>query len=343
MKKIPYIEVGIQKALDKLKADEVVVLNPHSSNFHADDIFATATLRLFFKYLDKKIKTKIVRSIDPKVHATATFVYDVGKIYNPKILRFDHHQTGGAAVRPNGVQYAAFGLIWKHFGPSLCALYVQEKTGKLPSRKVVEHQAGILDKRIVSHIDAMDNGQMTYKEVFEDTVPFTFDTYFEMYRTAHSSTSTDNKTINKSFDAGFMKLVPFTEIVLENALAYAQAKEGDEREAVKAYEKSKDKRIIVVERFYRFNYGKFPEPLVVVFPDARSGWAAKNVRKNEDSYEARFYFPESWRGKTDAELTEITGIAGARFCHNTGFMISSNTKAETLAMVQKAFEMQGIR
>lgn len=343
MKKIPYIEAGIQKALDKLKAGEAVVLNPHSSNFHADDICATATLRLFFKYLDKKIKTKIVRSIDPKVHESATFVYDVGKIYDPKKLRFDHHQTGGAGVRPNGVQYAAFGLVWKHFGVSLCALYTQERTGKLPTRKVATQQAWIIEKRFVSHIDGMDNGQMTYKDMFEDTVPTTIDNYFEMCKVAHTSRSTDTKVINKAFDTGFMKLVPFTEMLLENMLAYALVKDVDESLALKMYAKAKDKRIVICDRFYGYNYGKLPEPLVVVYPDARSGWAAKNVRKDENNYEARFYFPKPWAGKVDDELVKETGVSGARFCHNACFLISADTKEAVLAMVQKAFEMQGIK
>lgn len=343
MKKIPYLESGIQKALDSLKPGQTIILSPHNSNFHADDICATATLRLFFKYVDKKIKTKIIRSIDPKVLASSTFVYDVGKVYDPKKLRFDHHQIGGAAVRPNTVQYAAFGLVWKHFGPSLCAMHTLAITGKLPTKKVAERQTTLVDKRLVAHIDAMDNGQMSYKQLFVDAIPATIDNYFEMCKIAFTSRSSDLREVNKAFDRGFMKLIPFTELMLENVLQYALVKDIDETLALKAYQKSKDKRVVICDRFYGYNYGKLAEPLVVVYPDARGGFAAKTVRKNEDDYDARFSFPESWRGLTDGELEAVVGVKGARFCHNSGFMITANTKEIVLRMLKKAFEIERIK
>ena len=275
--------------------------------------------------------------------ATSTFVYDVGKIYDPKKLRFDHHQPGGAGLRGNGVQYAAFGLVWKHFGASLCAMHTQSTTGKLPTKKVAERQAEIVEKRFVCHIDGMDNGQMTYKQLFEDAVPTTIDNYFEMCKIASTSRSSDLREVNKAFDRGFMNLVPFTETVLENVLAYAEVKNVDEQLALKSYARSKDKRIVVCDRFYGYNYGKLPEPLVVAYPDARGGFAAKTVKKNENDFEARFYFPESWRGLTDEELEKVSGVTGARFCHNSGFIISADTKDQLLQMVRKAFELQGIR
>ena len=59
----------------------------HNANFHADDIFATATLDLVFKS-----DIEVIRSRDPNIIESGDIVYDVGQIYDPERNRFDHHQ-----------------------------------------------------------------------------------------------------------------------------------------------------------------------------------------------------------------------------------------------------------
>ena len=71
----------------------------HAGKFHADDVFATALL-------------KIVR---PDIKITRGFVvpddFD-GIVYDIGFGIFDHHQEP-RETRPNGVPYAAFGLLWR--------------------------------------------------------------------------------------------------------------------------------------------------------------------------------------------------------------------------------------
>lgn len=324
------------------KDQKKVTLATHATNFHADDICATATLKIFFKYFHPKIKIVVKRTLDEKVLDVSDVVYDIGKIYDPKKLRFDHHQKGGSGVRENGIQYAAFGLVWKHFGKDICAHHFNAVTGKKATKPQTEKMFQIVEKRIVCHIDGMDNGQMTYKETFEDVVPLTMDNYFEMCKVAVSSKDSDIAKTNKAFDKEFFRLVPFMEEVLQSILTYAVYKERDESQALKLYTKAKDKRIIVCDRFYYFNFGKLPEPLIIVYPNPRGGWGAKVVRKDESSYDARFYFPQSWAGLTDAELEKVSGVQGANFCHNAKFLITASTKEAILEMVHKAFAIAGI-
>ncbi|MCE9517420.1 MYG1 family protein [Candidatus Nomurabacteria bacterium] len=91
------------------------ILVTHNGTFHADDVFATATLSLL---LDGNIK--VIRTRDPKIIASADYVYDVGGEYNLYKNLFDHHQKGGAGKRENGIPYAAFGLVWKSYGAAIC-------------------------------------------------------------------------------------------------------------------------------------------------------------------------------------------------------------------------------
>lgn len=75
----------------------------HGGRFHADDVFSTALLHM----LNPKIKVHRVMDV-PK--NTKGIIYDIGR------GEFDHHQED-ALVRENGVPYAAFGLLWRKFGP----------------------------------------------------------------------------------------------------------------------------------------------------------------------------------------------------------------------------------
>ena len=113
----------------------------HNGSFHADDIFACATLSLVLEKEGQEFE--VIRTRDEETIKNGDYVFDVGGIYNPKINRFDHHQKSGAGKRENGIEYSSFGLVWKKFG--------KELTG---SEKIAE----LIDKHLVSSIDAHDNG-----------------------------------------------------------------------------------------------------------------------------------------------------------------------------------------
>lgn len=74
----------------------------HGGRFHADDVFSAALLKLL------NPSVQIIRVFDVPENFDG-LVFDIGW------GRFDHHQKN-APVRPNGVPYAAFGLLWKEFG-----------------------------------------------------------------------------------------------------------------------------------------------------------------------------------------------------------------------------------
>lgn len=86
----------------------------HNGNFHADDVFSIAALRLVLPDF------KLVRTRDTQLIAQADIVIDVGGEYDPAAGRFDHHQRGGAGARENGIPYSSFGLVWQKYGLQLC-------------------------------------------------------------------------------------------------------------------------------------------------------------------------------------------------------------------------------
>ena len=99
----------------------------HGGKFHADDVFSTALLQI----------------VRPDIQVTRGFVvpddFD-GIVYDVGGGMFDHHQEP-RETRPNGVPYAAFGLLWQVLGAQL----------------VGEHQARLLDENFIQPLDLNDN------------------------------------------------------------------------------------------------------------------------------------------------------------------------------------------
>lgn len=99
----------------------------HAGKFHADDVFATALLQI----------------LRPDIKITRGFVvpddFD-GIVYDVGFGMFDHHQEP-RECRPNGVPYAALGLLWRVLGPGL----------------VGERQARLIDENFIQPLDLNDN------------------------------------------------------------------------------------------------------------------------------------------------------------------------------------------
>jgi uncharacterized UPF0160 family protein len=76
----------------------------HDGRFHADEIFALAVLNLFYPDLE------IIRSRDENIYKNTDIIVDVGYVYDPDNLIFDHHQRSFSLKRESGIPYASFGL-----------------------------------------------------------------------------------------------------------------------------------------------------------------------------------------------------------------------------------------
>lgn len=99
----------------------------HAGKFHADDVFASAFLKIL------KPDIKIVRS---------NVVYDDfdGLVFDIGMGKFDHHMKNNE-VRKDGIPYASFGKLWREFAPSCYGNYVYES----------------IDKKLIEDLDLSDN------------------------------------------------------------------------------------------------------------------------------------------------------------------------------------------
>lgn len=293
----------------------------HGGTFHADDIYAAATVQL---WLEKKGKYgRITRTRDDDTIAAADIVFDVGGEYDPARMRFDHHQRGGAGTRENGIPYAAFGLVWKHLGPDIC-------DGDMKLWNLV-------DRSVASPVDAPDNGTDLYTPIYPGIYPYAIERYFHLWLPTWKEKKVD-------IDRLFRKNVCFAKRMLEREIARFNHS-GDAINLLKeTYAGLADKRIMIVnQHFSRAEIQRyivpteFPELLYVLFPDQDYGkWRILCAYTEKGVFDTRKPLPESWRGLRDAELEVASGIPGAEFCHASGFFAATATKEAAIAMAQKA-------
>lgn len=280
----------------------------HSGMFHADDIFAVATALLVFP------DSEVVRTRDQSIIEKADVVIDVGMEYNPTVYRFDHHQEGGAGIRPNGVPYASFGLVWKEFGERLA------HEGK-----------DIIEAMLVQPVDAPDNGTSVYNPVFEGVEPYTIREFFYSYL------SYEDRSEKHIYEV-FMQVVGVAKGLLEREITKAEERVASMREVRIILSNTSDKRIIVLEKDLAWEpvLAPVPEALFVIYPRKEGNWGAKGVPKKVFGFERKKLFPFTWAGKVGKELQEVTGVKGAVFCHIGRFIVTADTKEAAIELAEKA-------
>lgn len=293
----------------------------HDGSFHADDVFACATLRLFLEKNNEQ--SEIIRTRDEKIIKDGDYVFDVGGIYDKNTNRFDHHQIGGAGRRlvnegEIAVEYASFGLVWEKFGTVL--------TGE---NKITE----ILDKRLAAPIDAFDNGLDLVENKY-DITPY----YIQHFILSMRPTWREESL---SKDEMFLKCVEIAREILKREIIQAQDAFLAEKMVHAIYKDTKDKRIIVLDKDYPYEYilNNFPEPLFVIYPrSADSFWGVRAVKKTLKTFINRKNFPKLWAGLRDEELVNVTGVPDAIFCHRGLFLAVAKTKEGAIKLAQIAVE-----
>jgi len=300
----------------------------HSGSFHADDVFAVATVKLWLekngsKSFFNKTHIEIIRTRKPEIIAQGDVVIDVGGEYDSVKKIFDHHQKGGAGEHFNGIPYSSFGLVWKEYGENICG-----------SQAV----ADILDKIIVLPIDADDNGVDLYKLVYPDVRPYSIHNLIDIYNFVFKEKG------EKNLDDNFSKAVDFAKDVLRREIKLSLIEIEEKKYVEQIYQKSEDQRIIILDKNISDEscedmLVKYEGPLFVVKPDGGSkNWKVKTVKKKRFSFESRKDLPKEWAGKIGEELVQETSVPDALFCHNKRFVIVAKTKEGAVELARLAME-----
>ena len=285
----------------------------HSGGFHADDVFALAVLRIAHPGLE------IVRSRDPEVLAAADFRVDVGGRDDPATGDFDHHQRGGAGERSNGIRYAAFGLVWRHFGPQLLG------------RTEV---ADAMDERIVQGVDANDTGQTIVQPLHEDVRPFSVSAVIAAFNPKWDEELTDEEA-----DVRFEQAVELAEDIMRREIEGAEAWLRARGIVLEAIERAEDPRVVELPQSMPWRdplIEAAPDARYVAYPKADGTWALHAVPEDPGSFVNRLPLPEAWGGLSGEALAEATGVADAIFAHPARFYASAASRDGVYALARAA-------
>lgn len=258
----------------------------HGAKFHSDDVFATAFLRILNPAIRIERGFEVPEDYDG-------IVYDIGR------GAFDHHQQD-KEYRENGCPYAAFGLIWRTYGPAF----------------VGEEEAQRFDEHFIQPLDESDNTgcSNTLAKIIDEFNP--------------------GWDSDEPYDDCFWKAVDLAEVVLRNHFRSVEGLKRASAIVKKAMEEG-DGKVLVLSTFAPWKREVIGSSYqFVVYPSNRGGYSVQGVAVSDEDNTLVCEFPKEWCGAETQKLQEMSGIASLRFCHPNGFLAA----AETLEDAVKAAE-----
>ena len=265
----------------------------HSGKFHADDVFSSALLL----YLNPEITitrgSKVPEGYDG-------IVFDIGR------GEYDHHQKD-SRIRENGVPYAAFGLLWERLGAGILG----------------EELAQTFDEAFVQPLDNNDNtGEKNELATLIGNFNPTWDA-------------------EGSNDEAFFQAVSVAGMILENKFDRYRGNERADKRVEEIYERHMqafhdrekhcdDAKILILPEFVPCQKFLSETPIAfVIFPSNRGGYCIQ-PQKKEYSMNYKCSFPSSWLGLEGEELSLVTGLKSAAFCHKGGFLMICGTLEDSV-------------
>ena len=284
----------------------------HNGTMHADEVFATAFLSLYFG----NFKVARVSEV-PKDISTKTIIYDIGK------GKFDHHQTD-ARIRDTGIKYSSFGLLFEEYGLSYL------KKLKLKNTKAIYNY---LVKDFIEAIDAIDNG--VFPEIKSIYKIKTVSDVIKIFNPSYGS--------NDKEDEQFIKAVSLAESILTEELKNVIGKVEAGVKVKKILNKTKGP-ILILDEYLPYEEtvltslsGK--KILFAIYPSNRGGYGIKTIPISTTDKTSRVYFPKSWGGLSNSDLEEVTGIKGSLFCHVNRFLMTARDSDTAIKLAEIAINI----
>lgn len=288
----------------------IKTLGTHSGKFHADDVMATAILRLLLGDI------KVIRTRDEGILKTLDLVYDIS------LGAFDHHQLD-KEVRENNIPYAACGLVWREFG----ARVIQQFNSQFEEDDITSI-FDYVDKNLLQGIDATDNGI----DIKSDIKVTSISDIIQSFNPTWDATD--------SADEAFEDATQYATEVLKRMICRQVSVIKARIVVNEAFENRTSNEIIVLktgcpwlQQLLKLDLNN--EVLFVISPgDNHAEYKIQVVKKTVDTFEARKDLLASIRGKSSEEINSILGIDDAIFCHKAGFIASTKSMESALKIAQ---------
>ena len=332
--------------LDPFISDKVI--GTHSGSFQADEAMGVWMLRQIPAYRNSKVS----RTRDLGVMADLDIVIDVGGVYDHAKLRYDHHQRDyderfdtGKKGSTDGrcTKLSASGLVYRHYGKELIQTYypsLSEQNVDLAYTKIYNS--------LLEALDAIDTGvEMAENTLYSDATGLSRRVARLNPRWNEVNDAGDTPNDDERFEmASTLCGQDFLSVMTAVVESDIPAREFVEKALLARHETDPSGEIITLEsgglpwrnHLYDLEQEHAVHPLVkfVLYTDQGGMWRVQAVTVEGKAFENRLSLPEAWRGVRDADLAELSGILGAKFCHAAGFIGGAETYEGALEMAKVA-------
>jgi uncharacterized UPF0160 family protein len=274
----------------------------HDGTFHADEVTACALL-ILFNLVDVD---KLFRTRDDQRLMTCEYVCDVGGVYDPRVKRFDHHQSEYEG------ELSSAGMVLAY----------------LKARGIIDDATYLFFNRsLILGIDAHDNGRVQFEPGF-----CTFSHVISNFVPAEYDAPPDVQ------DQGFFSALDFTLGHLKRLLEryhYIQACREKVREKMAESTTALvfDEGLPWMDSFYDLG-GEHHPALFVIMPSS-GHWKLRGIPPNTvERMQIRVPLPQEWAGLLGLDLKKVSRIPGAVFCHKGRFVSVWETKADALKALE---------
>lgn len=267
----------------------------HGGIFHADEVFATALMRM----INPNFKVQRVFNVPNNADV---LVYDIGR------GKYDHHEKDeDKERRENGIPYASFGKLWRDIAPEIFGDDIYKA----------------VDASLVQGIDAVDNGvKDTHNEIsslIHDFNPMWNETW-----------TTPEVQFQKSVELAYQILWR----KIQGAMSVLEAKDKVQKALDSRVGDKKIMVLNEYVPYYDY-INEEKELLYVVYPSIRGGWNVQTVPTTPGGRIAKMDVPEIWKGyDMKVQLKETyhynAPLDGMTFCHSSGFVTAFETKDQAI-------------
>jgi len=326
-------------------ASKVKTIGTHDGTFHCDEVLAVSMLKLLPQFKD----AQIIRSRNEEVLKTCDIVVDVGGVFDPETLRFDHHQKSFqhtmTTLRPGkktwSTRLSSAGLVYVYYGHEVLAQVLDKRVEDEVVTKLYEKIYG----NFMEEIDAIDNGV----PICDGPARYKITTNLSSRVGALNSSWRDPEMSDEAQMTSFSKAM---DLVSQEFLQKVQYYASDWWEAYSLVASAVEDRFDVDEtgQIIEFPGGGVPwkehlrdieetsnvkKIAFVLYPDPKGGmWRIQGVPVAPESFLLRVPLLKEWCGLRDKELEDVSGIPTITFVHANGFIGGARERDSVLKMAR---------
>ncbi|GFE53529.1 metal binding protein, putative [Babesia ovis] len=312
-------------------------IGTHNGCFHCDEAMAVSMLMLLSEFKD----AEVIRTRDEAILATCDAVVDVGGVFDPERMRFDHHQNEFNEYfdeKHTVTRLSSAGLVYKYFGKRV----IREIYGVTEEANVEEVYQQVYN-RFIEALDAIDNGVA----VADSPLKYENSTHLPA-RIARLNPSwvDENVDVDARFrDAMKLTLSEFDYYVRNAIDVHLSAIRKFEELYRNRFNVHQSGLVIETPRGMPFSHTLYQLEekegtpadkrlaFYITYDSATNQYRCSCIKEKDSQFASRRPFPKRLSGLRDKELEKASGIPGLTFIHRAGFTCGGLTKESILKLI----------